>query len=80
MAVGRVFEEWLDGFLEVDAALGALEEEGGIVIGQVGEELSSISGFSKRSDSATVLAGGWSEELLGQVADSDDVVKLLWVA
>ena len=80
MAVGGVFEERLDGLLEVDATLGALEEESGVFIGQASEELSSISGFSKRSDSATILASNWSEELLGQAADSDDVVKLLWVA
>lgn len=80
MAVSGVFEEWFDGLLEVDSALGALEEECGVFIGQTGEELSGIGGFSERSDSATVLAGSWSEELLGQVADGDNVVKLLWVA
>ena len=79
MAVGRVFEEWLDGFLEVDAALGAFEEEGGVFIGQASEELSGISGFSKRSDSTAILPSNWSEELPGQVANSDDVIELFWV-
>ena len=80
MAVGGVFEERLDGLLEVDATLGALEEESGVFIGQVGEEFSSVGGLSKRGDGAAILPSSWSEELLGQAADSDDVVKLLWVA
>ena len=80
LAVGGVSEEWLDGFFEVDTALGALEEECGVFISQASEELGSVGGFGERGDSATILASNWSEELLGQAADSDDVVKLLWVA
>ena len=80
MAIRGVFEKRLDGFFEVDAALGALEEEGGIIIGQVGEEFSSVGGLSKRGDGAAMLLSNWSEELLGQAADGDNVIKLLWVA
>lgn len=79
MAVGGIFEERLDGFLEVDAALRALEEESSVFLGQASEELGSVGGLGERGDGATVLASGWSEELLGQAANGDDVVKLFRV-
>lgn len=80
MAIRGVFKKRLDGFFEVDAALGALEEEGGVFIGQASEELGSLGGLGERSDGAAVLLSNWSEKLLDQAADGDDVTKLLWVA
>ena len=80
MAVGGVFEKRLDGLLEVDAALGAFEEEGGVFIGQASEELGSVDGLGERSDGTAVLLSNWSEKLLGQVANGDNVIELLWVA
>ena len=80
MAIRGVFEKRLDGFFEVDAALGALEEEGGVFIGQASEELGGLDGLGERSDGAALLLSNWSEELLGQAANGDNVIKLLWVA
>ena len=80
MAIRGVFKERLDGFFKVDAALGAFEEESGVFVGQASEELGGVGGLGERGDGAAPLSSNWSEKLLGQAANGDNVIKLLWVA
>lgn len=47
LAVCWAFEEWLQGFFEVDAALGAFKEKDGIFVGECFEEGDGLGGGVK---------------------------------